>query len=974
MVQLVCLDIVNAAIKDQALDQDSLQHVRNTLFERTRASFQSSSGIPDSPAIQGKLTQIFTYLFLFLYPTTWSSFFTDFRAIAGDSSTIGISNAPATVFYLRLLSSIHDEIGDVLTPRSAAEQKLHNALKDMIRDRDAAAITNAWQGILSRWAQVNPAIVELCLGNVSRYVSWTDIALIVNPDMIRFLWDLATQTSDAHAAIRTAAIECFSEIISKKMQASDKIELMRFIDAPALLTRLSALDGLALHRNTSKYDNDLAETVAKLTNIVIFDIVKILDANGIQTEVVLQSNNLLQSSIPHLIRYLSDEYDEVTSIVIPSLTDLLTFFRKQAKAAGGLAPQYNPLLQSLLDTIILKMRYDETAEWGDDDGDREDADFQGLRKRLHVVQNIIATIDDTMYMETLSKIVTTTFTALDQQGARATSWQALDLALFEMYLFGELTIKNAGLYAKSAPKNVASQYLIEMMTRLLESDIGSFPHPAIQLQYMEICVRYCSYFDNHVQSIPRALQNFVRYVQTDHVKVKARSWYLFYKFIRPLRLFLGDVAQDVIRAIANVMVIKVELPAATASDDSDAGDEPSDGGFTSQLYLFEAVGCMCTISSIPVESQVYYIRAVLEPLIRTIKDGTAAAHQGDERALLLLHHTIMAIGTFAEGIVDRMPSSSQPHKPLPPSVAAEFVPCSTGILSTLETLKRSSQIRTAARHALTRLVGVLGTHIVQELPRWLEGLLSQTSTLDELSSFLRLLDQVMYGFKSEVSGILDQLLGPLLQRVFAGLAEPVTGTDDAHALAELKSQYLNFILIIFAQDLGAVIISATNQATFEPMLSSIEHFCRDANDYATAKLAYSVLTRMTTVWGGPDLPLTSPDGTNGSQLSPSPSMPGFDTFIMQRFSPLAWALIREPTFKSKDAQARLALGEAASLQWTILRKCGHAYENHLRSKELVEVGFSADMINVYLLKLRTLDVREFKKSFVAFVDDARGGR
>ena len=239
-----------------------------------------------------------------------------------------------------------------------------------------------------------------------------------------------------------------------------------------------------------------------------------------------------------------------------------------------------------------------------------------------------------------------------------------------------------------------------------------------------------------------------------------------------------------------------------------------------------------------------------------------------------------------------------------------------------------------------------------------------------MATFLRLLDQVVFGYKTEIYSILDELLTPLLQRVFTGLSEPTTGTDDEIQLSELKSQYLNFVLVILNNDLASVIVSPTNQSTFDPLISTLEHFCRDASDYGTAKLAYGVLTRMTVVWGGPDL--TVPPNTSNPQNS-APTMPGFDAFIMQRFSPMSWSLISSPSFNSKDAQARSALGEAAILQWTILRKCGAEYERHLRESEMRGMGITDDIAADYIGRLEGKEPREFKKFFVGFVQQASSG-
>ena len=48
-------------------------------------------------------------------------------------------------------------------------------------------------------------------------------------------------------------------------------------------------------------------------------------------------------------------------------------------------------------------------------------------------------------------------------------WRDLDLALHEMYLFGELAVPNGGLIGKSQPSTVATERLVAMMTKMVES-------------------------------------------------------------------------------------------------------------------------------------------------------------------------------------------------------------------------------------------------------------------------------------------------------------------------------------------------------------------------------------------------------------------------------------------------------------------------------------------------------------------------
>ncbi len=354
------------------------------------------------------------------------------------------------------------------------------------------------------------------------------------------------------------------------------------------------------------------------------------------------------------------------------------------------------------------------------------------------------------------------------------------------------------------------------------ADVASFPHPAIQLQYMEICVRYYSFFEANPQFVNHALENFVTFVHHNHVKVRTRSWYLFHRFVKHVRQHIGDIAENVIRALGDLLPIKAELPEETSDNgdmSSDENEQTASARFSSQLYLYEAVGCICSIHAVPVNNQVLYVRSVITPLFTDLETHLGLAKSGDERATLQVHHLVMALGTLARGFSDWSPASTSPtaHPPAK-EVSEEFTQTSEAILVALETLNSSLNIRTAARFAFSRLIGVLGSRILPQLPRWIDGLLSQTSSKDEMALFLRLLDQVVYGFKSEIFEILNTLLTPFLQRVFTGIGEPAAGTDDEIQLAELKREYLNFLLIILNNDLASVLVSESKSC---PLFSSL---------------------------------------------------------------------------------------------------------------------------------------------------------
>lgn len=490
---------------------------------------------------------------------------------------------------------------------------------------------------------------------------------------------------------------------------------------------------------------------------------------------------------------------------------------------------------------------------------------------------------------------------------------------------------------------------------------------------MEICVRYCSYFELEANTplIGHVLENFVRLVHHEHSRIRSRSWYLFYRFIKHLRAKVGNVAETVIQSIGDLLPIKAEMPGEEADDDmsSDQTDNSADALFASQLYLFEAIGCMSSTTATPPDKQALYARFVMNPLFSDMEQHLPRAKAGDAQAILQIHHIVMALGTLAHGFSDWTPGATSANQRSAPEkvLSAEFSRAAEAILIALSELNGSPEIRAACRSAFSRLLGVLGVAVLPQLPQWIEGLLSQSSSKDEMAMFLRLLDQVVYGFKAEIYAVLNLLLTPLLQRVFGGLSEPITGTDDEIQLAELRREYLSFLLIILNNDLGGVLVSEANQGFFDSLVTSILNMAREVDassgNLPASRLAFSLLCKMASVWGGPDVANISanPSAPTGSA---SPVIPGFDQFLLDRFHPVCWEVMRDPQFRPyQDAQSKQVLTEIAGLEQTIYLKTGEAFIQHLQTSLFPGLGIDGDTF------LRSMTTSTDRKAFSKYLHD-----
>lgn len=143
---------------------------------------------------------------------------------------------------------------------------------------------------------------------------------------------------------------------------------------------------------------------------------------------------------------------------------------------GSLSHQHAPILLPILDAVVKKMRYDSDATWGDEDEQTDEAEFEETRKKLKVLQDAIATIDEGLFRQSISELVEGTFQRVaDSPGA--VDWREIDLALYELHNFGEQIGKAGAMFAKGQASSPVAETLINMLGKMItcsESDILPF--------------------------------------------------------------------------------------------------------------------------------------------------------------------------------------------------------------------------------------------------------------------------------------------------------------------------------------------------------------------------------------------------------------------------------------------------------------------------------------------------------------------
>ena len=127
---------------------------------------------------------------------------------------------------------------------------------------------------------------------------------------------------------------------------------------------------------------------------------------------------------------------------------------------------------------------------------------------------------------------------------------------------------------------------------------------------------------------------------------------------------------------------------------------------------------------------------------------------------------------------------------------------------------------------------------------------------------------------------------------------------------------------------------------------------------------------MIDVWSGPDK--VGPGANATPTTSVTEPLPGFDNYVIERFSPLVWSIPSSPGFNSKDAQAKQVLYETANLQTEIIKKVGEPYVERLRG-DLSGMGVGDDGVDQYLRTLAgafegAKKEKEWRTFFAQFVE------
>ncbi|KAF8309914.1 ARM repeat-containing protein [Clavulina sp. PMI_390] len=1005
-------DLLN--LSSDPLDANTVATLRDAFHTYIRAEYALGSAEAKAPFIRNKFSHTLSLLLISSYPDQWPNFFTNFyellQMVTAESSQSASSfNPQVSTLFLRTLSEISAEIADSLLKGarefSEDRHRRDGAVRDHIRDRESKTISEAVLTIISdneahlvairnRAESGNAGAMEELIAlaraqlTTSFHLAWININFTVTPDTLPLLFRLL---SDPAQTIRVETANAFLRMVNKGLkEPQDKLHLLRVLSLREVLTTLE-------EQTRGQDDQHLfRESLGKVANGLGLELCKLIEdvslpfTANLGPELQANAQQLLNDLLPIIVRFLADEWDAVSTTVHVLISTVLGGFKRAKKASPHtyMTPEKAQFLSSLLEVSLQKMKWDPEVSEEDLEDDDYRQEFDQMRKDLRTFLEHILNINDDLVNGYAQTLVMNTLQAY--QSGNNISWQDVELAVFVVYLYGELQkgVKEVARELKAPlpnskkPKVNYAEFPLtphgDMLMALIQSNVFAHPHSLVVGQFFETVGRYGDFFKTRKECISPVLSAFIgtKGIHNEQENLRGRLFYLFHRFIRDIRQEIPqEFITTILSNIGDLLILNVELP----EDDSPQDDilEAAVNTatlFDSQIYLFETVGTLLALMHNSPGEQVSLLQALTTPLLTSLQETLQVQMIGPQDVLpvLRVHHLIRALGNISKGFPDA-PVPTPPGHPTPAWVPT-FEGVADGILVSLTRMSEYKIVRDAARFAFSRIIASSGPVIARFIPPLMAATLPNMKS-EELADFINFLGLIVHRLQFEIFDVLNQLIAPLYHHIANLLAQPMDGTDAKREILLTKRAYLEVLVSIMSGKLFIVFMSDHNKGLVDPICQLVLSCAVDTSDPGSQRVAWTLLARFTTHFGKTpaQFEATAADrAAKGLEAETYYSIPGYESFIYERLIPLAFDLPNQPGFNIKDGQTSLVLGEVGTLIVSTRKARGQESLDFFSNVFLPSKGWPQEAIGGFIEQLVQLDTANFKKYWTAFVKRQMG--
>ncbi|GMM37361.1 Ran GTPase-binding protein [Saccharomycopsis crataegensis] len=1030
-VKLFVFQIIDSSIPSLTVDQlDSLKSLLLEFFKGIVVNIDdlssTSSTFSRSGFLKNKLATTFSYMFYYSYLNIWPGFFKTFIKLIENDDNNKLRKLTIIDYYLRILLSIHSEIGDQLYQNDPKTVEVSNNLKDVIRMNDMSSIVMNWKYIIEFIESSNNTddetvvVLKTLFKVIGSWVGWIDITLIIGD---KFFLDNFYKFFEVKM-LRDDIIELFMEIISKKMSSDKKMELLQLFNINQIIaTSMSKLQLLKSEDlENSADDVNFYEHISKLINTTGIEYLIIIEKSDSSIELKQLAFTKLNEILPFFLEILPNDYDDISLQIFGFISNFLTILKKIRRYNNTEIldiSNYNDFLENLLTKIIIKMKYDEEDDGlGDDEEDEDVREFEEMRSKLKVFQEAISNINPDLYLTTVNNIINETLFKPDM----VKDWRTFELGLYELTNFSEILRINTmklpkNEINKSKPFLLFQGFLIDLINKM-GNMLVQLDHPLIQLSFLELITKHYNFFINGPPSSgvsDTSTKNFnENNVLTNNIleiinskyglfnntpKVQKRCFYLFARFIKLTkpRLETSILKNLVVNLTQSLLLIKAKIDNNSNDNkiiDLENDEEvPDDVLFDNQLYLFETVGLLISLYDGDKNEIAEMIDLVLNPIFNDLKQcmdifGNFSYPLDQQQILLQVHHCITAMGTFARGF-----EQQQVLKNLTGTkevVGLKFKNSCEASVMILEQFRNFRIIRDCVRFLFSRMMPILQGDIRGYLTTLISiALANEKMSSGELISFVSFINQIIYSFNKdgEFYDLLNELVGSLIDRIFKTLecqkmmidakinddsvktdkkSDPIVVNLKLQRVNVVKS-YLGILLTMMNNHVFSVLLNDINQKWLPPIFNSVFEYVCDVKDAMVCKLAFNVLQMMVEFLSGGVL-ADKEDCYYVVKGGAPLKVDGVNEYLLKQSVAVCFEIpFKNSDFDLKDGQSRLIINEVAMLLKSLCKYYNDVFVKYMVDVYFVEINLPGEVGNELMQATMNLGDKEFKQYFIGFV-------
>ncbi|KAL9646930.1 hypothetical protein ABK040_013789 [Willaertia magna] len=875
--------------------------------------------------VKNKYCETLIHLFKLDYPHSWPSFFKDILSILQNNP-----NETMIDMYLRVLETIDSFFVARYIDRSDIEHKRAVEIKDAMRDDCIPQIVSTFYTIL---IAKHPSLTNSCLRTMANYIDWIDINLVTTDQFVQILFQFLSEPE-----FRTSACDCLSVLVNKGMNKEDKLKLITSLQLPQLLST-TKID--------SESEPDFAEAISKLTNEMATQLLEIwTECVKEQNSILLNASyQLLQQLLPFIYSLFADKDDQVSSTISAFLNDYILTVKKHS----NLFQTDNTMIQQfevILNTIKNKGQFTEDFNFNPKDQDEYEAGFLEYRKELVVLFKNVGTIAPDMVKQFVKSYLTQVLSNI--QGLK---FSEIELALSLFYYTGEIFPNEA--FKPVTKENNTQNYFGPLVALVISSNISSYPHSHIQLMYFEIISRYC----NHVfimpdEAIGSVLQSFVdeRGIRHTNPQIQSRAKYLLLQFVRPLKDRLHTFVEQLFNFVKDMLVVKLPTPQDFA--EKDFGED--------RLFLYETIGSLVASQQVPSEVRVKILQQIFNPMntdIEEILSKQLYTRDTPELPIYTKHlsNIVNVAGQLSKGFDNKGPVKVYLND------ALEFFKFFLNYVMKIHSVLPSNRdIQVKVVFYYHRMIALLNEEVLEIIPNTLAQLFQVANSIYQIRDIVQLLNQLIQKFKEKTFNIVNEMFGPVLQKLFQLINNgnydqtQINASEETREMADLHKMFFLFIQTVVSNGAKQVLVSDKNQFMFNSVTDALIKGCKHKSVHHV-NLALSCLIHYVTAFSG----------QYGEQL---------DQYLCSNIMTEVFSIILSNEFDITEGSSYNIIKDVITLQSTFVAKCGNYFLNYMANQFLPNViHLNNQEIQLYCSALQQINDKQknglegFKQMFNQFL-------